>query len=1588
MTDPVKATIPEDIFAGGGEMGVLMRSLDWSQTPLGSVSQWPQSLKTCVRIMLTSRQPMFVWWGEELINLYNDAYKAIVGGKHPEALGQPASYVWREIWDQVGPRAESAMLKNEGTYDEALLLIMERNGYPEETYYTFSYSPVPNDQGGTGGIICANTDDTQRIIGERQLVLLRELAARTADARTFDEACTLSASCLETNPYDQPFAMIYLVEPDKQHVFLAGTCGIERYHTAVPEIVDLDSDSVWPFAEIIRTQKVSLVSDLEVSFGSLPTGAWQQPPHQAVVMPIAPSGQTGRAGILIVGLNPFRIFDDNYRGFIDLVAAQIAASIANAQAYEEERKRAEALAELDRAKTVFFSNVSHEFRTPLTLMLSPLEEMLAVADDTPFATQRQPLEMVHRNGLRLLKLVNTLLDFSRIEAGRIQAVYEPTDLATNTRELASVFRSAIERAGMRLQVDCPPLPELVYVDREMWEKIMLNLLSNAFKFTFEGEITVSLQYQGDGVELSICDTGIGIPTEELPHLFERFYRVKGAQGRTFEGSGIGLSLVQELVKLHGGTVEAKSMLGEGSCFTVSIPTGSSHLPQDRISATRTLASTALGAAPYVEEVLRWLPEEAGEQGSRGAGEKRASNSPLPLRSSAPLPSSARILLADDNADMRDYVKRLFSQQYEVETVADGVAALAAIRQHKPDLILSDVMMPLMDGFELLRSLRSDPATREIPIILLSARAGEESRVEGLQAGADDYLIKPFSARELLARVEANLKMARLRQEAVQREQELRSLSVASQQAAEAAKATLENVLASIKDQFLVLDREWRYTYVNAQVVEVTGIRREDVLGKSIWELFPELIGSELYTQAHQVVSEQTPVQFEYFYPHWNRWFENRIYPTDDGVSILVTEITDRKQAQQELQQTLQTLSTLIKASPVPIVVIELDMTVQLWNPAAERLFGWSETEVLGQPIPIVPEEKRKECRQVRAAVAKGEIFAGVETYRCKRDASTVIVSISAAPLYDESGSVNAIVLIFQDITDHKIAEATLRQSEERYRYLAESIPQLVWTADADGMLTDVNQRWSHFTGLTLAQAKAEGWQVIVHPDDLPLLIQNWAAAQQAGTHYQAEGRMRRADGTYRWHLHQAVPLKNEQGQVIKWFGTATDIENQKQLDQQRQQLFEQEQVARSQAETANRIKDEFLAVLSHELRSPLNPILGWSKLLLNGKLDAIKTTQAIQTIERNAKLQAQLIEDLLDVSRILRGKLSFNMAGVNLVSTIEAAIETVQLAAQAKSIQIQTVLDPNIGQVLGDSTRLQQVIWNLLTNAVKFTESGGRVEVRLKAETGQGGQRSRGAGEQGSRGEEEKNNFCPLPNAQFPMLNSQCPIPNAQITVSDTGKGIHPDFLPHVFEYFRQEDGATTRKFGGLGLGLAIVRHLVELHGGTVRAESPGEGQGATFTVCLPLLKQDKSIKNEDKSSLHTLDILPLTGVQILVVDDEMDTRELIAFIVEQAGGSVTRAVSAIEAFQIIAQTEFDVLVSDIGMPDMDGYMLIRQIRAMQSEQNSQILAIALTAYAGEMNQQQAFAAGFQHHIAKPVDPDQLIQAITNLLNVKPIRLR
>ena len=886
----------EALFAGGGETGSLMASMDWANTPLGPVQGWPQNLKTCLRIILTSRQPMFVWWGDDLINLYNDAYKSIVGDKHPEALGQPARVVWREIWDQVEPRAKSAMQTNEGTYDEALLLIMERYGYQEETYYTFSYSPVPNDQGGTGGIICANTDDTQRIISERQLALLRELAATTADARTWQEACTLSVQSLASDPRDLCFALIYLLDPARKVHTLAGATGIEVGQPASPLTIQVDDPSTWPLDRVIAEHSVLSVPAIDILFGELPRGTWQRPPHTAAVIPIAPSGPTGRAGALVVGLNPYRQLDESYRGFLKLVAGQISASIANAQAYEEARQRAEALAEIDRAKTIFFSNVSHEFRTPLTLMLGPVEDMLRDRTQPVSDVHARRLELIHRNSLRLLKLVNTLLDFSRIEAGRVQARYEPTDLSSVTEEISSMFRSATERAGLNLVVECEPLRESVYVDREMWEKIVFNLLSNALKSTFDGEIRVSVAETDSEVVVSVSDSGTGIPEKEIPHLFERFRRIEGARRRTHEGSGIGLALVSELVRMHGGSIEVESKLNKGSTFRVRLPLGHAHLATDQISDSGVRRQVSAGAAFYVQEAMSWLP---GHSGLLSESIERATMPETLTQVEEERESSretGRLLVVDDNRDMRDYLRELLSPEFEVETAPNGRIAFERAKANLPDLVVSDVMMPEMDGLQLLTALRQEPSTATIPLILVSARAGEEPAIEGMEAGADDYVVKPFTARELIARVHSHIKIARDRRKAYEVQAQLRT---EMEEAKHQALAALEN----ISDGFWLIDSDWCIQYLNSAAVDLGRFSQQDVIGKTLWELYPGLEGTEAERQFRKAMEERVPVEFEFYFEPWASYFVNRIYPSpDNGIALYSREISETKKAEDALRK--------------------------------------------------------------------------------------------------------------------------------------------------------------------------------------------------------------------------------------------------------------------------------------------------------------------------------------------------------------------------------------------------------------------------------------------------------------------------------------------------------------------------------------------------------------------------------------------------------------------------------------------------------------------------------------------------------------
>lgn len=896
-----------------------------------------------------------------------------------------------------------------------------------------------------------------------------------------------------------------------------------------------------------------------------------------------------------------------------------------------------------------------------------------------------------------------------------------------------------------------------------------------------------------------------------------------------------------------------------------------------------------------------------------------------------------------------------------------------------------------------------------------------------------------------------------KQAAALREQTLR-------QQAEAAHQQVESILASINDGMFRLDRNCCYTYVNDRFCEIVGQPRSFLLGNCPWDLFPGTLGTEVEIQLQRALQTQIPTQFEYFYLPWQRWFEHRVYPAVEGITVFVADISDRKQTEAALRQSQARLQAIAANLPRSAVfIVNREFRYLLAEGQALHAAGLSTADLIGKTIWEALDAETAN----RYALYYQQALQGAPFSWEHQSHGHVYIS-HGAPLSNDQGEVEAALVVSYDISDRKLIEADLRASEEKIRNILESIHDGFFALDTQWQFTYVNQAavqilhqtpaallgqnlWVQYPGLigsefetiyraamsdrvagsctafypdhdcwydvrtypaaagitvyfrdvsqqlqtaaalhrseeryrTLFASIDEGFciiEVLFDPDHQPVdyrfLETNPIFEHQTGLHHPI-GQLARQlvpdledfwIETYGRVAQTGEAIRFERGSAAmnRWFdvyacrlGQPTehkvaivfkDISDRKRIEREREQLLQREQAAREAAETANRIKDEFLAVLSHELRSPLNPILGWAKLLQGGKLSPARQVEAINTIERNAKLQAQLIEDLLDISRILQGKLAFTTAPVHLVTVVTAAVETVRLAAEAKHIDLIVEVPTAIAPVFGDAARLQQVVWNLLSNAVKFTPGGGRVTVRLEAKGGESGEVGR--------------------ERQF-----------AEITVIDTGKGINPDFLPYVFEYFRQEDGSTTRKFGGLGLGLAIVRQIVELHGGTVAVTSAGAGQGATFTVQLPLAASAVNVERGGAGrNSPTAATDPLAHLHILMVDDDQDTREFQAFLLEQYGAKVTAVATGREALQWLDRFVPDVIVSDVGMADMDGYMLMQQLRSHPRYQHRPIPAIALTACARELDQQKAIEVGFSCHLTKPIEPEQLITAILSLL--------
>lgn len=1332
----------------------------------------------------------------------------MLGKKHPTALGQPVSECWHEIWHILQPLIDTPFFGGPSTWMEDILLEINRHGFVEETHFTIAYSPLPDESqpSGIGGVLATVHEISEKVVAERRITVLRDLGARVVEARSAEDSCAVAAETLSKHPKDVPFALIYLFDADRDQAHLAGWAGISRGETLSPPLIRLsENQQVWNLLQVSQTEQLQVVEDLSRFSPEVPAGPWSDPPQQAVIAPIHSNIPHQLAGFFIAGVSSRLKLDDSYRSFIELAAAQIATAVATARAYEEEKRRVEALSELDRAKTTFFSNVSHEFRTPLTLMLGPLEEALWNSG-LPKEIHDQ-LETVRRNSLRLQKLVNNLLDFSRIEAGRMQARYEPVDLSVLTADLASAFRSAIETAGIRFVVNCPALPAPVYVDRGMWEKIVLNLISNAFKFTFEGEIEVCLKSLEGSVELTVRDTGTGIPAAELPRVFERFHRVENAQRRTYEGSGIGLALVQELARLHGGSVHVQSEFGSGTVFTVTIPYGHSHLPAEHINASNSHDSSTAGATAFVQEALRWSP------GTAAIGQTAASV--LPEHSGAEaLFYGKRILVADDNSDMRKYLHRLLAPYFVVQTAADGQAALELAKANSPDLVLTDVMMPRLDGFGLLRALREDPATATVPIVMLSARAGEESRVEGIQAGADDYLIKPFSSRELLARIEGVLKLQMVRQQAEQTNR-LRT-------------AQFETLLNQAPLGVYLVDNHFRIRQVNPTAMSIFGN-------------IPNLIGRDFEEVIHIL---------------WEKNYEELV---------------------KIFRHTLET----------------------------------------GEPYASVEQSERRLDRN------------RTQYYEWRIDRITL------------PEGAYGVVCYFRDISNQVRARAAIAESEVRFRTALSIVADIVWTADPNGAFISEQPNWAAYTGQHWEQMQGFGWLNAIHPDDRLTVEKTWRKASRIQGVYESQGRLWHASSQqYRYFVVRATPLLDAEGNVAEWVGAYTDVHEQRAAEEMRRESQNQMQKALAESEQLGKLKDEFLATLSHELRTPLNSILGWAHMLQSKTVDPEMSVSAISAIYSSARVQTQIIDDLLDVSRILGGKMSLRPKKITLAEILNSAINTVGHAIRAKQITLDVRYDQNSDRIAlyADPQRLQQVFWNILFNAVKFSTQGAHIDIVVQ------------------------------PSAS-----------EVSVVIRDYGVGIDPAFLPHVFERFRQADSSTSRKHGGLGLGLAITRNLVELHGGTIVAQSGGLGSGATFTVNLPLA--DHAIvsaipfPSSQSSTAYNFDF---DDRRVLLVDDDPQTLQIMRTAFELCRAEIRSCSSAAECLEILKQWRPHLLISDIGMPGQDGYWLIREVRALSF--GRKLPAIALTAYALPADRARVLDAGFNVFVVKPAEPAELLATANMLL--------
>lgn len=968
----------KNVFVTAGTMGGLIQQYDWATSKLGAMEDWPQSLQSAVSICINSNFPIAIYWGIDLVLIYNDAWSPIPGNKHPWALGKPAIEVWPEIWADIEPQFQKAFSGVPGGSKDALLP-MQRHGYTEECYFDFTFTPIYGASGNVEGIFNAVIETTYRVINERRSLVLQNLSDSINSVLDREQVFAIAGRILASAEADISFFGIVEYEGGNHAALKAASFGFKD-----PER--------WPIGEV-RDGSLKFIADIgEALEGIGHSTWWPERPREAVVLPLKRSDGVVFA-CLIAGLSAGRRFDKDYRAFFESIATVLSGELNTIQALAEERMRAQALAEIDKAKTVFFSNISHELRTPLALMMGPLQSLLE-QEDLLEGVEREKLEIAFRNTRRLQKLVNALLDYARIEAGKMEARVERLEIVKYTIDLASSFRSVIESAGLEYEVHAECHDAIADVDADMWEKIVLNLISNAFKYTRQGTVKVHVGCHEGNVRFSVTDTGVGIGTEDQPRIFERFYRVNSADGRSQEGTGIGLALVREMVQLLKGRVEVQSEPGKGSTFTVVIPAAVG-------TARRHPAGTEQGVSAagsyYVEEALQWRDDLL----DSGDASPVASNGLRP-----------RVLLADDNKDMRLYLQRLMEGSYDVRAVSDGQEAFAAALDWMPDLIISDVMMPKEDGFALVNRLKGSLVTRNIPVILLSARAGEEAKVAGILAGADDYLVKPFSARELLARV--------------------------------------------------------------ANQLAISSTRRKTE--KEFYNLF-------MQTPAHIHVMKGPDHVMEFFHPLGRKFLGGR-------------DITGMK---------------IREALP--------EVEGQGYFEMLDQVYTEGKTIQLPEAKATLPNE---------AGVMEDHYF-----------------SITYLPLRDVAGKIEGVLQFSTDVSQHVSANQKIKESEERFRLLVTSIPQIIWIADNNSNIEFLSQQWEAYTGVSVDDGRKK-FSSYIHADDIGRVRARWHESIRTKTPWKEEYRLIDVrTNKYRWFFGHTLPLIDDSGEVIKWIGSAADITLQK-----------------------------------------------------------------------------------------------------------------------------------------------------------------------------------------------------------------------------------------------------------------------------------------------------------------------------------------------------------------------------------------------------------------------------------------------------------